>query len=55
MARFLVTGHKGYIGSRLYKKLEELGHTVQGIDLLDDEWRGQAGYGKDVITNIELM
>jgi UDP-glucose 4-epimerase len=33
MARCLVTGHKGYIGSRLYAKLEELGHEVQGIDL----------------------
>jgi UDP-glucose 4-epimerase len=50
MARCLVTGHKGYIGSRLYKRLEELGHKVQGIDLLDEEWRGQAGYGKDIIT-----
>jgi UDP-glucose 4-epimerase len=33
MAKCLVTGHKGYIGSALYKKLEELGHEVQGIDL----------------------
>jgi UDP-glucose 4-epimerase len=33
MARCLVTGHKGYIGSRLYKKLQELGHQVMGIDL----------------------
>ena len=33
MARCLVTGHKGYIGSRLFAKLEELGHEVQGIDL----------------------
>jgi UDP-glucose 4-epimerase len=35
MARCLVTGHKGYIGSALYKKLVELGHEVQGVDLFD--------------------
>jgi UDP-glucose 4-epimerase len=31
----LVTGHKGYIGSRLYKTLKEreCGHTIYGIDL----------------------
>ena len=33
MARCLVTGHRGYIGSRLYKKLQGLGHEVQGVDL----------------------
>jgi len=33
MARCLVTGHKGYIGSHLYEQLQELGHEVQGIDL----------------------
>ena len=36
MARCLVTGHKGYIGSRLYTRLKELGHEVMGIDLNDD-------------------
>ena len=36
MARCLVTGHKGYIGSRLYASLQELGHEVMGIDLNDD-------------------
>jgi len=35
MARCLVTGYKGYIGSRVYKKLKELGHEVIGIDLED--------------------
>jgi len=35
MARCLVTGHRGYIGSHLYKKLQELGHEVQGIDLFE--------------------
>ena len=33
MAKCLVTGHKGYIGSRLFKKLQDLGHEVMGIDL----------------------
>lgn len=36
MARCLVTGHKGYIGSRLFKKLKELGHEVMGIDQKTD-------------------
>mgnify|MGYP003644591633 CR=1 FL=1 len=36
MARCLVTGHRGYIGSRLYKRLQELGHEVQGIDLVEE-------------------
>ena len=40
MARCLVTGHKGYIGSRLYKKLKDVGHEVIGIDLVE---------GKDII------
>tara|TARA_Y100001937_G_scaffold18642_1_gene25673 strand:- start:23663 stop:24550 length:888 start_codon:yes stop_codon:yes gene_type:complete len=33
MARCLVTGHKGYIGSRLFKSLQDAGHEVMGIDL----------------------
>jgi len=36
MANCLVTGHKGYIGSKLYAKLTELGHTVYGIDIASD-------------------
>jgi UDP-glucose 4-epimerase len=33
----LVTGHRGYIGSRVYKELQSLGHEVVGIDLQDGE------------------
>ena len=35
MARCLVTGHRGFIGTHLYKKLQDLGHEVQGIDLFE--------------------
>ena len=35
MSKCLVTGHKGYIGSRLFARLKELGHDVIGIDLKD--------------------
>jgi len=34
--RCLVTGHRGYIGSKLFSKLIELGHEVVGIDLQDE-------------------
>jgi len=33
MARCLVTGHKGYIGARLFERLRELGHEVKGVDI----------------------
>jgi nucleoside-diphosphate-sugar epimerase len=36
MARCLVTGHKGYIGTKLFNRLKELGHDVRGIDLLEE-------------------
>ena len=35
MSRCLVTGHRGYIGSKVYAKLKEMGHEVMGIDLKD--------------------
>ena len=35
--RCLVTGHKGYIGSRLFKELQDDGYDVRGIDLKDGE------------------
>ena len=36
MARCLVTGHRGYIGSHLYEKLQDMGHSVLGIDLVEE-------------------
>lgn len=41
MSRCLVTGHKGYIGSRIYAQLEKEGHEVMGIDLKEE-------YPKDI-------
>ena len=35
MARCLITGHKGYIGSKLYNELIKQGHDVLGIDSKD--------------------
>ncbi len=35
--KILVTGHQGYIGGHIYKKLNELGYEVTGIDLKNGE------------------
>ena len=35
--KILITGHKGYIGGRLFKELEKMGHEVCGIDLKDGQ------------------
>ena len=35
MSKCLVTGHKGYIGSEVFKALKDMGHEVIGIDLKD--------------------
>ena len=42
MSKCLITGHKGYIGSELYKQLANQGHEVRGIDLMED-------YPKDIL------
>jgi dTDP-glucose 4,6-dehydratase len=42
MAKILVTGSKGVVGSWLTKKLEEKGHDVFGIDLTHE--RGEVGF-----------
>jgi nucleoside-diphosphate-sugar epimerase len=31
----LITGHKGFVGSALYKRLEKAGHKLSGIDIKD--------------------
>lgn len=35
--KILVTGYKGYIGSHIYKKLQNDGYHVQGIDIKDGD------------------
>jgi len=37
MIKALITGHKGYIGSHVYKALQGSGHDVQGIDIKDGD------------------
>lgn len=43
MYKCLVTGHKGYIGSKLFKKLKENGYNVVGIDIKD---------GKNILNDL---
>jgi len=33
----IITGHKGYIGSKLYKKCQQLGYQVIGVDLKENK------------------
>lgn len=33
----LITGHRGFIGSALYHRLEQSGHTVFGVDKVDKQ------------------
>jgi|TARA_R110000824_G_scaffold5923_6_gene27093 UDP-glucose 4-epimerase len=44
--RCLVTGCEGYIGSRLYAKLCELGHDVRGMDIKNEE--------EDILCDLDL-
>tara|TARA_R110000751_G_scaffold6038_8_gene26432 strand:- start:2346 stop:3209 length:864 start_codon:yes stop_codon:yes gene_type:complete len=37
MSRCLVTGHLGYIGSKVFKRLQELGHETIGVDYREDD------------------
>ena len=50
MARCLVTGHRGYIGSRLYAELKKQGHEVQGIDIKPND-RGLDGHDINMVLN----
>ena len=38
MANYLVTGAAGFIGARVAEKLIEQGHTVTGVDNLNDAY-----------------
>ena len=46
MFKCLVTGHMGYIGSRVHASLIELGHEVRGIDLKK---------GQDIIYDLDSL
>jgi len=37
VSKCLVTGHEGYIGSRLFRELKSLGHEVMGIDFKNNK------------------
>tara|TARA_Y100000593_G_scaffold94741_1_gene195594 strand:+ start:2860 stop:3714 length:855 start_codon:yes stop_codon:yes gene_type:complete len=50
MSRCLVTGHKGYIGSKLFEELKRLGHEVKGIDLKDGK-----DVKKELYTNMDYF
>ena len=47
MARCLVTGHRGYIGSRLLAELKKQGHEAMGIDIKPND-RGLDGHNINV-------
>ena len=52
--RCLVTGHKGYIGSHLFKRLEELGYEVAGIDLQGCTLNGKETPGEDLCGGMSV-
>lgn len=35
--KILVTGHKGFIGKKIFDKLQKIGYNISGIDLKDGE------------------
>ena len=46
----LLTGYKGFIGSALFQRLENAGHTVYGIDLKDGWDRDNYHNSQDLLT-----
>ena len=48
--KILLTGHKGFIGSALFKRLESSGHTVYGIDLMSGWDRDKLNNSQDLLT-----
>ena len=62
MARYLITGMAGFIGSTLAHALVEQGHEVRGIDNLStgrlenlDDIRGSVSFEKDDIQNLHTV
>ena len=35
--KVLLTGHKGFIGNKIFDKLQKTGYNIRGIDLKDGE------------------
>jgi UDP-glucose 4-epimerase len=52
--RAIVTGHKGYIGSHLFKKLKDEGHIVAGIDKKGCTIDGKELPGEDLCDGISI-
>jgi UDP-glucose 4-epimerase len=61
--KVLITGHRGYIGSKLYKKCLELGWEVIGVDLKDSNrdinyisrYRDCVDFKPDIIFHMAAM
>lgn len=49
----LLTGHKGFIGSALLKRLEKAGHNVEGIDI-EDGWDRDRLYSNQNLLDCKL-
>ena len=49
----LLTGHKGFIGSALFYRLQKSGHTVHGIDK-EDGWDRDKLYSKQDLLNCDF-
>ena len=51
--KILLTGHCGFIGSALFRRLEKSGHTVYGIDI-EAGWDRDKFYSKQDLLNCEF-
>ena len=49
----LLTGHMGFIGSALFRRLKKAGHTVHGIDK-EDGWDRDKLYSKQDLLNCDF-
>jgi nucleoside-diphosphate-sugar epimerase len=52
--KILLTGHKGFIGSRLIERLDSLGHNIIGIDIADgnDMLSCQLEFQVDIVIHL---